>query len=265
MNAFGPTGRAIAASWRSAIMTSLAYRVNFLVDAVTTVLWVSWTVLPLLFVFHGRETVGGWTADEALLVTGFFVCLQGILEAVIDPNLRGLVEDVRNGTLDFVLLKPVDPQLLVSFRRLVPAKIVHALAGLGLVVWACTRLPAGPTVMGALAAAVLLIFAVVILYSVWLLVISTAFWFVRVDNLSYLLGSALDAGRWPVQIYRPALRLVFTFLFPIGLMTTWPAMALRGLLDLESVGLALVVTVIFAWLGRRVWVFALRHYASASS
>jgi ABC-2 type transport system permease protein len=257
--------RAIWASWRAAWMAAVAYRANFLVESSMTLLWVGWTILPMLFIFRGHDGIAGWTVDEALLVTGFFVTLQGLLEAFIEPNLRGLVEDVRSGTLDFVLLKPVDAQLLVSFRRLVPAKLIHALGGMIVVVWATSRLTIMPGPGDVALALLLALSGLGLLYSVWVIVVSTAFWFVRVDNLSYLLGSALDAGRWPVQIFRPALRIVLTFVLPIGLMTTWPAMALRGTLSWHSALLAVGVFVVFLFLSRRVWVFALRHYSSASS
>lgn len=264
----GTTARALGASWRVAWMTALAYRANFVVESVMTVLAISWTLLPLLFVFETQGdggTIAGWSWNEALLVTGFFVTLQGLLEAIIEPNLRGLVEDIRKGTLDFVLLKPVDAQLLVSFRRLVPAKLVHALGGIGLVIYCALRLEVPPSPLGIVAAALLALSGLAILYAVWVMVVSTAFWFVRVDNLSYLLTSTLDAARWPVQVFRPALRLVFTFVLPLGLMTTWPAMALRGMLDPAGFLVAIGVAALFVALSRAVWRFALRHYSSASS
>lgn len=264
----GSTLRAVGASWRVAWMTALAYRANFLVESVMTVLAIGWTLLPLLFVFETQGeggTIAGWSWNEALLVTGFFVTLQGLLEAIIEPNLRGLVDDIRKGTLDFVLLKPVDAQVLVSFRRLVPAKLVHALGGVLLVVYCAARLEVPPTPVAALLATILALSGLAILYAVWVMVVSTAFWFVRVDNLSYLLTSTLDAARWPVQVFRPALRIIFTFVLPLGLMTTWPAMALRGMLDPSGFFVAIAVSVLLLALSRAVWNVALRHYSSASS
>ena len=82
-----------------------------------------------------------------------------------------------------------------------------------------------------LLALVFLALAVLILYSIWILVVSAAFWVVRVDNLSYLFGSLFDVGRWPISVFKGALRIVFTFVIPLALMTTYPALALLGRLD----------------------------------
>src|SRR4051794_39719618 len=107
------------------------------------------------------------------------------------------------------------------------------------------------------------------LYSIWILVVSAAFWVVKVDNLSYLFGSLFDAGRWPIDIFRGvfrgALRFAFTFIFPLALMTTYPAQALLGKLAPNTALLALAGGLVFATLSRQVWRRALAMYTSASS
>jgi len=58
---------------------------------------------------------------------------------------------------------------------------------------------------------------------------------------------------------------VFTFVFPVALMTTYPALALLGRMDLQTAVLALLGGVAFAAVARRVWKRALGMYTSASS
>lgn len=257
--------RAVLAQMRASWMLALQYRAGFLGEAFGAIFWVGWSVLPLIAVFEQRAEVAGWTAEEALIVVGFFAALQGIVEGFIDPNLRAVVELVRQGTLDFVLLKPVDAQLLVSFHRSTPTKLPHIAAGLALAGWASSRLPDPPGVVEVATAASLLLAATSILYGLYTMVVSTAFWFVRVDNLSYLLLSILDTGRWPLSFYRGAMRFVLTFVVPIGLMTTYPALALRGQLDASGVFRMLGIALAFLAASRLVWSIAVRRYSSASS
>jgi ABC-2 type transport system permease protein len=257
--------RALLAQLRVAWMVAMQYRASFFGEALMALLATAWVVAPLFFVFHYREGVAGWTWEQSLLVGGSFVALSGILEGFIDPNLRAVVEHVRTGTLDFVLLKPVDAQWQVSFQRSAPTKLPHVAVGFGIVAWAAARLPEPPGVAEIAVALLLLACAVAILYGLWTLVVSTAFWFVRVDNLSYLLMTLLDTGRWPIQFYQGAVRIFLTFLLPVGLMTSWPAMALRGMLEPSGIAQGVAVAVAFLLASRLMWVTALRRYASASS
>lgn len=257
--------RAIGASLRVALMTALQYRASFIGEAVVAVFWLAWTVVPLWVVYRFDTGIAGWSRNEALLVVGFFITLSGILDAFVDPNLSAVVQHVREGTLDFVLLKPVDALLLVSVHRTAPAKIPHIVAGLAVSGYAASRLvsPPGP---GEIAMATLLLGAgVAVLHSLWTLVVSLSFKFVRVDNLSYLLRSVVDAGRWPAAFYPPAVRIALTFVVPVALMTSYPAMALRGTLEASGAAVAIAVATAFTVVARLAWTVALRRYASASS
>ena len=51
-------------------------------------------------------------------------CCTAILEGAVSPSLTAVVEHIRKGTLDFVLLKPADAQFLVSTAKFEPWRVV---------------------------------------------------------------------------------------------------------------------------------------------
>ncbi len=101
--------------------------------------------------------------------------------------------------------------------------------------------------------------------SLWLMMVSLAFWFVRLDNFTELFYGFYEAGRYPVAIYRGVVRVVLTFVVPIAFVTTFPASALLGRLDQETASIALAFAIGLFFLSNRFWNLALRHYSSASS
>lgn len=259
------TLRALGASWRVSLLRASQYRGDFLLTTGLSCLFSLWTVLPLFLVYQQTDSVAGWNAWEALLVMAFFLMLRGVLDAFIEPNLRGLVEKVRDGTLDFVLLKPVDAQVLVSFARIDPGRLMDILSAMGLAVFALVKLQYTPGPAQVALAALALVAGVGLLYSLWLCAAATTFFWVRVESLSYLLGALLDAGRWPAAVYRGWLRIAFTVVLPIVLMTTVPAEALLARTGPQPVLMSVGLSVLFLLLSRRVWRFALSRYTSASS
>ncbi len=250
---------------RASTVAAMQYRLEFLVGGALALFWTSWSIVPIVVVFHGREAIAGWRFEEALVVVGWFTLMKGVLEGGVNPSLSAVVEAIRKGTLDFVLLKPADAQFLVSTTRFAPWRAADVLGGLVLFGIAFHRMGRVPT-PGAIATSVLLLAsATLVLYSLWILVVSAAFFVVRVDNLSFLFQSIYDAARWPVDVFRGALRIVFTFVVPLALMTTYPALALLGRLDLAHGAEALGVALAFAVLSRLVWLRSIGHYTSASS
>jgi len=97
----------------------------------------------------------------------------------------------------------------------------------------------------------------------WILTVSAAFFVVRIDNLTYLFGAIFDAARWPSSVFRGVIGFVFTFVIPLALMTTYPALALLDRLQPATLALALVIAAIFATTSRVVWLRALARYTSA--
>jgi ABC-2 type transport system permease protein len=258
-----------AVQLRMSALSAMQYRVDFLVRGLIAFVWSAITLIPILVVFGVRKEVAGWSFGEALVVVAWFTLLRAVLDGAVSPSLTAVVEHVRKGTLDFVLLKPADAQFLVSTAKFEPWRVVDVAGALIIFVYAFAKLGRWPSLAQIATGLVFLALAVLILYSIWILVVSAAFWVVKVDNLSYLFGSLFDVGRWPIDVlrgvWRGTLMMVFTFVFPVALMTTYPALALLGRLDGKAAALALAGGVAFAVVARRVWRRALGMYTSASS
>ncbi len=248
---------------RASLLLRMQYRLDFVVELVLTVFWVAAALVPLLALFELRTSVAGWERPQALLVVAFFTLLKSVLAGAIQPSLNAVVEHIRNGTLDFVLLKPADAQFLVSTARFDPARVAELIAGLAILGYAVRAGDLHPPLSAIAAAAAILVGAVLILYSLWILVVSLAFLVVKVDNLTYLFSSIYDAARWPASVFRGAVAIVLTFVIPIAIMTTYPALALRELLTAREGLIAAGVTAAFVVTGRLVWLRSIGHYTSA--
>lgn len=255
--------RLLAIQLKAAALLSLQYRLDFFFQLAMSLFWTATALVPLWVLFSMRTGVAGWSAHEALIVAGFFIALKGVLQGAIQPSLSNVVEHIRKGTLDFLLLKPVDAQFLLSTSKLELAHGIDVLAGLGLVGWALSASGHHPS-FGAIALAVLIMScAIVILYAIWILVVSLAFRVVKIDNLSYLIVSTFDAARWPSSVFRGVLAFVFTFVVPLSLMTTYPALALLGRVSAWQVATSVCVALGFLRSARWVWLRSVRSYTGA--
>ena len=257
--------RLLAVQLRASFALSVQYRVEFVGEGLLALFWGFWSLVPLLVVFGHRPAVAGWSFEEALVVLGWFMLMKGVLEGAVNPSLQNVVEHIRKGTLDFVLLKPADAQFLVSTAKFEPWRVVDVGAALAVFAVAFHRMGRLPSPVHVAVALLLLACAACTLYSLWILVVSAAFFVVKIDNLSYLFSSIFDAARWPATVFRGAWRLVFTFVVPLALMTTYPALALLGRLGARTGALAVMGAAAFALFARAAWTRSLAHYTSASS
>lgn len=250
---------------RASLLLALQYRLDFFLQGGLALFWSATALVPLYALFTIRDGVSGWTGNEMLIVVGFFTAHKGVLASVIQPSLNQAVEHIRKGTLDFLLLKPADAQFMISTSKLELAHTADVLAGGLIVGWGALRAGYHPSVLDIALALLLFSCGLAILYALWILVISLAFRVVKIDNMSYLFVSLFDAARWPSSVFRGALSIVFTFVIPLALMTTYPALAVRGRIGAREVGIAFAVALGLCFVSRLVWKHSIRYYTGASS
>jgi ABC-2 type transport system permease protein len=257
--------RLLGIQLRASFTVAAQYRFEFLVSGVLSLFWTALSLVPLLVLYQGRQTVVGWTFPEMLVVLGWFALVKGILEGAVNPSLTAVVEHIRKGTLDFVLLKPADAQFLVSTAKFELWRVVDVLGGVAILSVAFHRLGRTPSAAAVVLSLLVLGSATVILYSLWILVVSAAFFVVKIDNLSFLFLSLYDAARWPADVFPGLLRAVFTFVIPLAVLTTLPAKALLGRIGPAEVLATAALAAVFAVVARIVWLRSIGRYTSASS
>ena len=256
-------GTVLGLFWQTAIAAELEYRLNFLIASVSSLVNLIGSLFGLFLFYRTGYQFAGWDWQAALLVLGLFTILQGVAATLFIPNLNRIVRYVEQGTLDFVLLKPISSQFWLSLRQLSPWGLPDIAFGVGLILYASRlkNLSLGNLGFGA----ILLAFGTVILYSLWFMLGATSIWFVKIYNVTEVLKGFLEAGRYPVVAYPAIYRVFFTFVIPIAFLTTIPAEAMLGRLNplwlLADLGLAIALL----WISHRFWQFALKFYTSASS
>ncbi|MBW4670664.1 MAG: ABC transporter permease [Cyanomargarita calcarea GSE-NOS-MK-12-04C] len=250
-------------SWSAAIASELEYRVNFLIATLSSVGNLAGSLFGLFLFYGNNYTFPGWSWESALIVLGIFTLLQGFSATFLAPNLNRIVRHVQEGTLDFVLLKPIRSQFWLSIHTLSPWGMPDIVFGCVMIVYAGTKLSLG--IGGYILSAVPLFFGLVILYSLWFMLGACSIWFVKIYNVTEVLRGLLEAGRYPMAAYPTAFRFFFTFVVPVAFLTTVPAEAMLGNSQLGWVlGAAVLALGLFA-VSTWFWRFALRFYTSASS
>jgi ABC-2 type transport system permease protein len=257
--------RTLLRFWATSLTAELEYQANFFIELLSVGGNLAGSVFLLSLFFAGGRSLGGWSWEQALVVLWIYTLLDGITSTLLQPNLSTIVTHVRTGTLDFVLLKPIDSQFWLSARTVSPWGLPGVVLGLALIVVAAARSGATPDLLTLLSAALLLLASSLILYSLWFVLAATSIWFVKVWNATEVLRSALVAGRYPISAYPAALRTFFTVVLPVAFLTTVPAEAILGTGSARWLLASLLVAAAALAFSRWFWGFALRFYTSASS
>ena len=247
------------------LQMSLAYRSEAISEIVLDIIWLAWELLSLRIIFSNTESLGGWGRGELIALMGVLMMINTFMSALIWPNTEKFNASVRDGSLDYMLIQPVNSMFLVSFSRITVWRvadlfIAFVLIGIGVNMAGETTTPSNIVMFSLLS-----ISGALVIYSLWIVLIAFTFWFTKFDNNVTILQALTDTGRYPVTVYPRWLRVIVTFIIPIGLATTVPIQALRGELTVRDVIVFLCVSVIAVLIASKVWSIGVKRYSGASS
>jgi len=249
----------------TSLASELEYKTNILIDLITAILSLIGSIFLLSIFFQNNGYIGGWTFEQALIIQSIYTILNGITNTWFNPNLTEIVKHIREGTLDFVLLKPIDSQFFISVKKINPSGFLEIMLGLFLLLF-CIRINQINLSLSFLTLSLITIScSICILYSLWFFISTTTIWFVKTWNAIEVLRSFLYIGRFPLNSFSFSLRIFFSVFIPIAFITTIPSEVFLGLSQLWKILLEVIVATVFLVTSRKFWLFALKFYSSASS
>ncbi|MBP6177201.1 MAG: ABC-2 family transporter protein [Anaerolineales bacterium] len=247
------------------IQMSLAYRADTIVNILLNLMWLGWELLSLNIIFSNTTTIGGWGFGELIALLGVFRLVNTLMIALIWPNTEKFNQSIRDGSMDYTILQPINSLFLVTFSRITVWRIWDLLLAIILIVAGINLAGDIVTPLNILTFILLAISGMVIIYSLWIVLIAMTFWFTKFDNNVTILQALLDAGRYPATVYPAWLRVIVTFIIPIAVATTVPLQALRGELGPDQILLFFVVSIVSFWVASKIWQQGLKRYSGASS
>ncbi|MDO9086108.1 MAG: ABC-2 family transporter protein [Anaerolineaceae bacterium] len=252
---------------RASLQQDLAYRANFWINLLHSLLNLVVALAAILILFNQINDLNGWTFSATVGVMAVYLIIGALRGLFIGPSLETLVgmgQEVWNGNFDFSLIRPVNIQFLVTFRIWRFFSLLDLALGVGVLFYSVSQSPDPLTWLNWFLFAITLAAGTLIIYALLLGLSALAFW-----SPGFLITWVFDAlfqlARYPIGIYPPFIRILLTWIIPIGLITTIPAQAISGQIGsgmaFTSLGAAVLLLIAASWLFRS----GIRRYHSASS
>ena len=269
---------------RNSLIRDMTFRTNFVLQCISSLGWTAMNVGFYLIIFQYTNTIGadsGWDREKFFLFIATTWFINSLVQAFFMPNAEEFSEMIRTGGLDFALLKPIDTQFLVSFRRIDWSALSNFFAGLVIASVSLVRLANRdegamvPSLLSLVLYVVFIVCGVTIMYSLMISLSATSIWLGRNQTLYNFWFYITNFSRYPMEIYNRGwgapLYGFFTFVIPVLLVVNVPARLIAKPIDPRTheewffVGWALVATMLSVMASRWVFRKALLSYRSASS
>lgn len=257
----------IACFIRASFQEEAAYRANFLIHLFYSILNLASGTLGVWVIYGQVDSINGWDFKATLALLGVYLSVQALRGLFIGPGLEalaGMDGEIWTGKFDFTVLRPLNIQFLVSLRKWRLFALFDL--GLGLAVLGIALAQPGVSLTPQKLALFLLAFlaGLLILYAILLIFAALVFWSPGV-LFTWLFDGIFQLARFPLGLYPGWLKLLLTWVIPVGLITTLPAEALSGSLNLQTLAGSLGAALLLLSSASQLFKLGLRRYASASS
>jgi ABC-2 type transport system permease protein len=248
----------------------MSFRANFLAKITVEVLWLFLLLIFYRTVFAKTDMVAEWTQSQYLFFVGCYFALNGLIETLFLENCTEFADLVRTGDLDFILLKPIDEQFLVTCRRVDWSTASNVLMGVGVMIISLMSESWRFDLVQVLLFLALFGCGLAIAYGFLLMLMSTSVWLMRNQNLMEMWWLFTSLARYPREIFSRSpfgspVGWFFTFVVPILLVVNVPANVMVKAISWQFVAFTAVAAAALLVVSRKFFRLALKRYRSASS
>lgn len=245
---------------KNCIKRETMYRFHFFINILTVVFGYVANILFYYFVYNtGVESISGWSVYQVYVLQATVWIVDSIFGGVFFFNLIRIPIKIKNYELDGLLIKPVNPVFIVSLRQFNLGLFSGVFFGIGFLIYAVIK-GGFPVGLGEVLGYMLLVCcAVLLLFSIMLIMVTFSLKFVRIQGLIQMFWTLMEVGKNPHSIYPVALRNAFTFLIPAIVIYNFPSQFLTDahFFEYMNPGLTAITAILFT----AVWLFiAVRYF-----
>jgi ABC-2 type transport system permease protein len=243
------------------LRVELSFRAGWFMDFFSRVTQFGLTLVLFNRLYVGRTLVAGLSWGQMLVLLGTYQCIRALTDTLLG-EVNSLCLKVEEGTLDYALLKPISPRLVVSVGRIRFVRLLEVAIGMLLVSYGLDHQRA---FVNWTAYLVLLAMGAWLKYCIGFCLNSTTFWFMEVYGFYGLFDQVFDLARYPSSVFRGIAGILLSYIVPVSIMANLPTLALiQGPTVTQFLALGLQ-GVLWFLVGQFLWAKGVAGYSSASS
>lgn len=247
------------------MMHLFTYRIDFFFWGFVSLMWTVFNLLFMEILIGISGNIGGWNRGQLYVLMGTFSILDAFTWSFLYNLFRQYTWQIFSGEFDFVLIKPVSTQFLVSVQRNSYNNIFRLILGIAIVMNGLSQLSFHPGVLDVLAYIGLMCVGMIMIYSLWFMISTVAFYVERLDNINEIFPALRQVFQVPRTVYTGFFSTLFTVVLPLGLISSLPTEMLLGRFSGNLVLYFVMSTMFFFVLARIFFVHSVKKYAGAGS
>jgi len=237
------------------------YKKDFYLGLISCIIKALISIFLIEFILTNFSLVGGLESEKAAYLYFFIVFMQAVSWMLLPGIISFTGIYIRDAELDMVLLKPVNKLVYIIFENIDIKEFLNVTVNLVIFIISIIRLNCG------LFTSIMLFLSVfpgvIIIFSLCLLINILGFRYKDTLMPIKFLFSLVDMCKYPLTVYNPVIRFIFTVIIPIGFISYFPIIQIKNIAWIFTLGIA--VSGVFLIVSVYLFEKAFRLYESTGS
>jgi ABC-2 type transport system permease protein len=253
------------AFFRNSLTLDMEFKANFLGGLFVDIVYYGSKFFFFSVIYSYVDALGVFTKEDVMIFLIIAFISDTVYMFFFSGNIMHLNRLMINGELDYYLLKPINSQFMVSFRKVKSYAIISILILIILLFNQLQEYSNHISLVNYIIFLLSFFMGIILWYSIEFIISTSCFWYKNFSVAGWLSHEFFKFSLRPDSIYTGLMRKVLFSLIPMTLIASVPT---RHLLYGPNIGYftwQLFISITFFYIARIIWKKGLKLYESASS
>lgn len=247
------------------LKSKMSYRADFIISTIGMICTNIAGFISFWILFENFPSINGWGYYEMLFLYGFSLISLTPVQCFFDNNWS-LRMYVYSGDFIKYCFRPVNLFFYYQSEVFDIKGLGQLSFGAGTLIYAWMHLDLAFTPIVLIKLIIFLITASLVMIALQNASAATCFW---MQNSFYLMDLVLkfrDYAKYPVTIFSPVFKFVFTFVLPIAFIAYYPSLVILRPDEIPLLSwISPIVGIVFFFLSYKLWMFGATKYSGTGS
>ena len=243
----------------------LIYRTTSIMIFVFSSIFLIAEVIGVYVIFEYTDSIVGWNRNQMLFLLATSTLISDLYQFVFINQHEELGENVLEGELDYILIRPINPLVLTSIKYFDIPSLIHLIAPLSMVIYLVNDEKILLSFFNVIGYIIYILLGTIQYYCINQIFVALSFFYEKADSIIGIPEYLFDFASKPRSIYPKYIQMLMGYVIPFLLMTNIPVEIIFGNTEFDLLLWSLFITLVLVIIVKLQWKAGIKIYQSTGS
>lgn len=242
------------------LKSKMSYRADFIISTIGMIFTNISGFVSFYILFRNFPSIMGWDYNEMIFLYGFSLVSLTPVQCFFDNNWN-LRHYVYSGDFIKYCFRPINLFFYFQSEVFDIKGIGQLLFGVGTLTYSWSKIGIPVTALSIIKVIFFLITASLFMIAIMNIAAASCFWILKSGYILTTVIKLKDYARYPITIFNPVFRFIFTFIIPIAFIAYYPSIVILSPNNVPILSwFSPLLGILFFGISYKIWMYGATKY-----